>query len=265
MSIGNRIKRLRKEVLNISNQGDLAGRLGFESAQAVSQWETDKTQPSLDVLGRLIGITLAESGRTVNSNWLITGTGPMFLDSNDVPEEPMTVREPRTPVNDQPVPRPKIPLYRLEALERLWDDFKEYSVTHSRDADSVPILNVVPAGFDAIEDDQVQGWLRIPGIGPKSFALRVQGDSMDDRTDESPHGTGECIKHGDLVVVEETVPEFARDGKIYAMVYDGKTTIKRIRVYSDHWTLVSANPKYGVEKVSEIQHIFKVQVHINNR
>lgn len=81
-------------------------------------------------------------------------------------------------------------------------------------ATGVPVLGSIPAGplADAVVD--AEGYLPLPGLGERWFALRVQGDSMAD-----------LIQPDDVVLFERGVPE--RDGLVCAVrVEEDEVTLK---------------------------------------
>jgi len=81
-------------------------------------------------------------------------------------------------------------------------------VTLPAAATGVPLLGAIPAGPLAGAIADAEGFLPLPGLDERHFALRVRGDSMAD-----------LIQAGDVVLLERTTP--ARDGLICAVRIDG--------------------------------------------
>ncbi len=100
-------------------------------------------------------------------------------------------------------------------------------------ATGVPVLGSIPAGplADAIVD--AEGYLPLPGLGERWFALRVQGDSMAD-----------LIQPEDVVLFERGAP--ARDGLVCAVrVDEDEVTLKYLdREGADAYVLRAHNPAY---------------------
>jgi transcriptional regulator with XRE-family HTH domain len=76
MSIGQRIKELIKEKdISVQKFASIIG----QAEKSVYNYANGKTMPKADVLQKIIS-----SYPDVNSNWLLTGQGPMFLEDNSV-------------------------------------------------------------------------------------------------------------------------------------------------------------------------------------
>ena len=82
----------------------------------------------------------------------------------------------------------------------------------------MPVLGRVPAGKPFLSEENVKGVLTIPAdmSGGKTFALRVQGDSM----------IGAGIMDGNRVVVKQQ--STAENGEIVCALIDGEATLKAI-------------------------------------
>jgi repressor LexA len=106
-------------------------------------------------------------------------------------------------------------------------------------ATGVPLLGSIPAGplAEAIAD--AEGYLPLPGLGDRWFALRVEGDSMAD-----------LIQADDVVLFERGVP--ARDGLICAVrVEDDDATLKYLdRDGAGGYRLRAHNPAYPDRRVA---------------
>jgi repressor LexA len=106
-------------------------------------------------------------------------------------------------------------------------------------ATGVPVLGSIPAGplSEAIPD--AEGYLPLPGVGDRWFALRVQGASMAD-----------LIQDGDVVLFERTTP--SRDGLICALrVDDDDVTLKYLdRDGATRYRLRAHNPAFEPRSVA---------------
>jgi len=100
-------------------------------------------------------------------------------------------------------------------------------------ATGVPLLGAIPAGPLAEAAVDPEGYLPLPGMGDRWFALRVHGDSMAD-----------LIQGDDVVLFERGAP--ARDGLICAVrVEDDDVTLKYLeRDGPARYRLRAHNPAY---------------------
>lgn len=102
---------------------------------------------------------------------------------------------------------------------------------------TVPVFGRIPAGrateAEQEADERLGVDLAALGLraGTRTFALRVQGDSM----------TGAAIVDGDLVILEIREPA---DGDIVAALIDGESTLKRYIVNRGKPYLKAENPAY---------------------
>ncbi len=101
----------------------------------------------------------------------------------------------------------------------------------------IPLFGMIPAGLPAGQEQEPDRCiavdpetLRLPS-GSRTFALRVQGDSM----------TGAGILDGDIVIMELAEP---RHRNIVAALIDGETTLKRFLVQRGRPFLRAENPAY---------------------
>jgi len=106
------------------------------------------------------------------------------------------------------------------------------------EVDTVPVMGAIAAGFpDHTESSGVLDQLQVPiregarRRPPRTFALRVRGDSMIDAN----------IFDGDMVVIEPGQP---RPGDIVAALIDGETTLKRLVNKGGKTYLKAENPAY---------------------
>ncbi len=123
------------------------------------------------------------------------------------------------------------------------------------DCDELPLLGRIAAGkpIEAIENRELINFANLLG-GPNGYGLQVKVHSM----------IGECIRSGDLVVIEQS--STARSNQIVvALIDDNEATLKRIKFPSrDVIRLIPANknmqPKeYPANRVS-IQGVLVGQV-----
>ena len=77
MKINERIKLIRKHLgLNQKEFGDILG----VSQRAVSNWESGRNEPSIEVLNSI------STKWAINPTWLLTGRGEMFLNQEEKPK-----------------------------------------------------------------------------------------------------------------------------------------------------------------------------------
>ena len=105
----------------------------------------------------------------------------------------------------------------------------------------VPILGRVPAGGPLMVEENIEGYLTIPGDMARGrvFVLKVKGDSM----------VGAGIMDGDYVIVR--CQETADDGEIVCAMIDGAATIKRFHKKGQTVTLKPENRSYAPITVSQ--------------
>lgn len=133
----------------------------------------------------------------------------------------------------------------LEALDRKgWLRFEGRGrgrspiLTLPAAATGVPVLGAIPAGPLAEAVVDAEGYLPLPGLGARWFALRVQGDSMAD-----------LIQPDDVVLFERGAP--ARDGLVCAVRLDeDDVTLKYLdRDGPGRYVLRAHNPAYPSRRV----------------
>jgi len=102
----------------------------------------------------------------------------------------------------------------------------------------VPILGDIPAGHPELRDEQRNGTLAVDPamlvgvIHHRLFALKVKGDSMEDR--------GIC--EGDWVVADaEAIP---REKDVVVALIDGENTLKTLAKQKGHFFLKAESPNY---------------------
>jgi repressor LexA len=98
----------------------------------------------------------------------------------------------------------------------------------------MPILGRVPAGGPLLAEENIEGTLDLSEefAGQKTFALKVQGDSMIE--------AGIC--EDDLVVVR--AQNHAEPGEIVVALVDGESTVKQLANRKGKLWLQPANPRY---------------------
>lgn len=105
-------------------------------------------------------------------------------------------------------------------------------------ATGVPVLGAIPAGplSEAVAD--AEGYLPLPGLDERWFALRVRGDSMAD-----------LIQPDDVVLFERVSPP--RDGLVCAVrVEEDDVTLKYLhRDGPGRYVLRAHNPAYAERRV----------------
>ena len=102
----------------------------------------------------------------------------------------------------------------------------------------IPIYGVIPAGFARDQAQEACGCVSIDvetlGIRPtpRTFALRVTGDSM----------VGRHIIDGDIVVLEHGLPP--KNGDVVAALIDNESTLKTFVLNRSRPFLRAENPRY---------------------
>lgn len=102
----------------------------------------------------------------------------------------------------------------------------------------IPLFGSIPAGFAEDRSQEAEGCVSVDvtslGIRPtpRTFALRVQGDSM----------IGRHIVSGDIVVLEHGMSP--RPGDVVAALIDNESTLKTYLVQRNKPFLRAENPKY---------------------
>jgi repressor LexA len=102
----------------------------------------------------------------------------------------------------------------------------------------IPIYGSIPAGFADEREQEAEGCISVDvetlGLRPtpRTFALRVRGDSM----------IGKGILEGDHAVIEGS--RTARHGDVVAALIDNETTLKTFAVEKGRAVLRAENPRY---------------------
>lgn len=110
----------------------------------------------------------------------------------------------------------------------------------------VPILGIAPCGEPMLAEQNIEGYIELPGEiapGAELAAIRVQGDSME----------GARLYDGDLALIR--LQEHVEDGEI-AVVCVGENreeaTIKRVRYTDSYITLVPIPTENRIEEFRPI-------------
>ena len=102
----------------------------------------------------------------------------------------------------------------------------------------VPLFGSIPAGFGADREEAPEGCVSVDMAtlgfkpGPRTFALRVSGDSM----------IGKHILDGDTVILEHGADP--RPGQVVAALIDRKSTLKTFLMHRGKPCLRAENPKF---------------------
>jgi repressor LexA len=98
---------------------------------------------------------------------------------------------------------------------------------------TVPILGSIPCGIPAAEyEDRLGEEFLPPDLPPgEYYYLHARGDSMEP-----------TISDGEKVLIQVTTDVF--NGRIYAVLIDHESTLKRVYRYDGRIELVPDNPKY---------------------
>ena len=102
----------------------------------------------------------------------------------------------------------------------------------------IPIYGQIPAGMSTLTEQTIEGHISLDtrsvnaSKNGRTFALRVQGDSMIDAH----------ILDGDIVILEDR--KEARNGDIVAALIDNETTLKRYVMGHGRPYLKAENPRY---------------------
>lgn len=113
---------------------------------------------------------------------------------------------------------------------------------------SYPVISWVQAGMwqeivDTFEPGDAEEWMPLPGrFGPKTFLLKVQGDSM-----VAP--TGESYPEGCYIIVDPERP--ASNGDLVVAKTGEMATFKKLVLDGDQRYLKPLNPQYQALPVSD--------------
>lgn len=194
-------------------QEALATRLGVSGVMIWSYRNGDKL-PRMNTAVRI------SKALGVNVNWLMTGDGPM----TSAPESKKTISRP----DAEPLG------YRAHRM---------------------PLISTVSAGIwcespDEFGPGDAEEWLPLPDdAGPRSFALRVDGDSM-----TSPYPGQRSYPHGCIVYVDPDRP-VTNGCRVVAKTPDNEYTFKTYTQDAGRHYLKPINPQYPMIEVTDHVHI----------
>lgn len=200
-TLGQRIKRRREELL--LDQVALAKRVGF-SQPALSKLEDGKSERTR---------FLAELAKALNTSveWLLTGKG-----------------EPSGQASQEPASNESD--HNVENLPQ--------------SAKAVPLISWVQAGaFCEAQDEYNVGdaeqWLSCPvRHGPRTYALRVRGESM-----RNP-GSKPSFEDGDIIFVDPDLGANHKSLVITKLDESNEVTFKRLLIDGSSWFLEALNPSW---------------------
>jgi len=193
----------------------------FGLSQAVySQYETGKRSVPDDLKQQLANMR-------VNIHWLVTGNGPMYLNSKEsIPPASMGT------LSESPMP------YSLTSKKEL------AGIPQNEDSIPIPFISQkLSAGPGQIwnEDCFTDDVIAIPTRMVKRFkgyklgAAEVRGDSMDP-----------SLQNGDIIIFAE---KMISGNGIYTLSIDAEVYVKRIEfdLFDETLRVISDNPKYDAK------------------
>jgi len=227
-----RFASIRREYgLNVK---EFAASLDMEPT-TLSSIETGKREPSKEVL-----LNLAVK-YAVSLNWIFTGVGekrlsksileqkhPLIADFETLIKENIAGIETRlSAIEERLIATPEpVADYPTET-----EDKASYTQDPEPEYGQIPYRDDVAAGLPIDPSDDASMVVDVPLRHIKTkpedyYALRVRGNSMMDA----------LIPDGSMVLIQKS--DVPHDGKIQAVLVDGRGTLKRMREGEDHsWTL----------------------------
>lgn len=196
MEFKDRLKAARRH--GKVTQADLAKKLGIDQS-SISNLESGKSASSSYSyqIAKICG---------VNPDWLVMGIGEMV--------EKVGLAEPDGSYEVMPGP----------AIGQ----------------EKIPIISYVRAGDfceaeDPFEPGEADDWLpfRPPGAGPRTYALRVEGESNDPR-----------IRNGEVVIVDPDRPPDPGKYVVAKRHSDSKVTLKQLSIAEGEYFLKPGNPNW---------------------
>lgn len=128
-----------------------------------------------------------------------------------------------------------VPLDVISGKVDIKNTFKNIE-TVEKETVTIPIVGHIRAGYDAIAQQNIEGYMEIEeSISkrfPGCFALNVYGNSMEPE-----------IHNGDKVIVQPTTNVKSGDVAIVSLNGD-EATIKRVQIDENGITIIPRNPKY---------------------
>jgi SOS-response transcriptional repressor LexA len=137
----------------------------------------------------------------------------------------------------------------------------EASVVALSDFKRVPLISWVAAGtwseaIDLYEVGDAEVWMPCPDpIGPRGFALRVEGDSM-----TSPYPGSESYPHGTFIYVDPDIAHKSGDPVIAKLPASNSATFKIFFEDAGQQYLKPLNPQHPMIPITEETHIVAVLV-----
>jgi len=138
---------------------------------------------------------------------------------------------------------------------------QDSSVVALSDFHRVPVISWVAAGawseaIDLYEVGDAEVWMLCPDpIGPRGFALRVEGDSM-----TSPYPGAESYPHGTFIYVDPDVAHKSGDPVIAKLPSSNSATFKIFFEDAGQQYLKPLNPQHPMIPITEETHIVAVLV-----
>ena len=138
---------------------------------------------------------------------------------------------------------------------------QDASVVALSDFHRVPVISWVAAGawseaIDLYEVGDAEVWMLCPDpIGPRGFALRVEGDSM-----TSPYPGAESYPHGTFIYVDPDVAHKSGDPVIAKLPSSNSATFKIFFEDAGQQYLKPLNPQHPMIPITEETHIVAVLV-----
>ncbi|MDR2185420.1 MAG: XRE family transcriptional regulator [Treponema sp.] len=234
MTIGDRFKLLRAK-LGL-NQSELAREIGANPS-IISDIERGDKEPSKKIISSLI------LKYRVNSNWLLTERGDIFV------KEALTAKSPLEQNLDEIIAaHPKFAAIeeRLARLEASVEDKGSYAAPETGEGGGftgepepeyeveervkIPYVENIAAGPPITQSEDLSGTVPVPARfirkGFRYYAASIRGTSMAEAG----------IRDGDLVLIRSI--DTPVDGAIQVVRYQGKSTLKRLREREDKgWEL----------------------------
>lgn len=225
MNFGQRLKAARKYAGLTQTQ--LATKVGMDQT-TISDLERGKSSSSS---------FCASIARTcgVDALWLETGQGDMLPKESTNPTD--------TGGNVEPL------------------QVHEGTVIPLGEIQKVPLISWVAAGtwseaIDLYEVGDAEVWMPCPDpIGPRGFALRVEGDSM-----TSPYPGYESYPHGTFIYVDPDVAHKSGDPVVAKLPSSNSATFKIFIEDAGQFYLKPLNPQHPMIPITEETHIVGVLV-----
>ena len=113
-----------------------------------------------------------------------------------------------------------------------WDDALPSNITPMPSTHRVPRVGSIACGVPILAEENIECYDAVPDYVKADFTLVCKGDSM----------INARIFDGDIVCIRQQ-PEVA-NGEIAAVLVDDSATLKRVRLFKDHISLVADNPTF---------------------